>query len=65
MSSVVSENMVAIDDFIKYVSFQPRFLRAIYIKTLGLHQSNQMLVARVVVWFVGQWVALGITGLAA
>jgi len=57
--------MVAVDDFIKYVSFQPRFLHEIYIKTLGLHQSNQMLVARVVVWFVGQWVALGITGLAA
>jgi hypothetical protein len=64
-ASIVSEDVVAVDDFIKHVPFQPRFLYKVYVQTLGLHGGNKVFAARKVVWFEDHWFAIGIAGLSA
>jgi hypothetical protein len=64
-ASVVSKDVVAIDDFIERVPFQPRFLYKVYVQTLGLHGDKEVFITCIVVWFMDQWFAIGITGLLA
>ncbi len=64
-ASVVSKDVVAIDDFIKCIPFQPRFLYKVYVQTLGLHGGNKVFVTHIVMWFMHQWFAIRITGLLA
>ncbi len=64
-ASIVSKDVVAIDDFIERVPFQPRSLYKIYVHTLGLHGGNEVFIMCVVVWFMDQWFAISIVGLLA
>ncbi len=64
-ASIVPKDVVFIDDFIKCVPFQPRLLYEVYVQTLGLHGGNNVFVTHIVVWFIDQWFAIGITGLLA
>ncbi len=44
---VESEDVVAVDNLIKHVPFQPCFLLNVYIQALGLHRSNKVFVTRI------------------
>jgi hypothetical protein len=61
-ASIVSDDVVAIDDFVKCIPFQPHFLYKVYVQTLGLHGGNKVFLMCIVVWFMDQWFAIGITG---
>ena len=47
--SIVSEDVIAVDDFVKGVVFKPSLLHKVYIKILGLHYVDEVLIACVIV----------------
>ena len=53
LSSIVSEDVVSIDDFIEGISFQPGLLNKVYIEAFSFHHATEMFVPRVVVGLIG------------
>ena len=64
LSTIVSENMVAIDNFVKGIPFQPGFLYKVNIEILGFHHGDEVLVARVIMGRSGYQFAISISGKA-
>ena len=64
-SAVVSEDMIAIDDFVKGIPFEPGLLYKVDVKALGFHHGNEMLIACVAVQLSGYQFAVSISGEAA
>ena len=62
LSSIVSEDVVSIDDFIEGISFQPDLLYKVYIKAFSFRHANEMLVSRVVVGLSGYQFANSVSG---
>ena len=46
--SIVAENMVSIDDFVKDISFHPCLLDEVYVKLLQLHHHDEVFIPRVI-----------------
>jgi hypothetical protein len=61
-SSIVSENMVAIYDFIEGVSFYPGLLYKVYVEALSFHHANAVFVECVVIRLSGHQFTNGVTG---
>ncbi len=61
LSAVVSEDMIAIDDFVEGISFQPGLLYKVDVKALGCH-AIEMLIACVVVRLGGYQFAISVSG---
>ena len=64
-ASVVSEDVVAVDDFVECIPFQPCFLYKVYILAFSLHGGNKVFIACIVVLFMNHRFAIGVTGLSA
>ncbi len=54
LASVMSEDVVIIDDFVKGIIFDPCFLYEVYVKLAGFHGGNEMLISGIIMWVVGQ-----------
>ena len=52
-ATIMSEDVISVDDFVKYISFEPCFLDKINIEVFCFHYGNEMFVACVVVWLSG------------
>ena len=61
LSSIVSEDVVSIDDFIKGISFQPGLLYKVNIEAFSFHHANEMFVARVIVGLIGYQFAISVS----
>ncbi len=64
-SAVVSEDVIAIDDFVEGISFEPGLLYEVDVEAFGFHHGNEVLIACVVVWLSGYQFAVVILGEAA
>ena len=53
LAAIMSEDMISVDDFVEYVSFEPGFLDKIDIESFCFHHGNEMFVTCVIVWFSG------------
>ncbi len=65
LSAIVSEDGIAVDDFVEGVPLQPSLLDEVDFEALGCHQANEMLIACVVVGRGGDEVAIRVSGNAA
>ena len=52
-ATIVSEDVISIDDFVEDISFEPCFLDEMNIKVFVFHHGNEMFIACVVVWLIG------------
>ena len=62
LPSIVSEDVVSIDDFIEGISFQPGLLYKVYIKAFSFHHANEMFVSHVAVGLSGYQFAISVSG---
>ena len=62
LPTIVSEDVVTIDNLVEGISFQPGLLYKIYVEVLGFHHANEVFVACVVIGCGGYQFAVGISG---
>ncbi len=65
LAAVVAKDVVSIDDFIKYIVFQPCFLDEVNVKLFEFHGGDEVFISGVVVWLIRSEFSVGVAGAAA
>ena len=51
--TIMSEEVISVDDFVEYIALEPCFLNKVNIEVFCFHHNNKMFVACVVVCLIG------------
>ncbi len=64
-TSIVLEDVVVVDDFIKGVIFKPCFLYEVYPKLVGFHGGDKVLISGIIMWVIQASFAIRVARAAA
>ncbi len=65
LASVVSEDVVFVDDFVKGLIFEPCFLYEVDVKLVGFHGGDEVLISGIIMWVIQASFAIRVAGAAA
>ena len=49
LAAIMSEDMISVDDFVEYISFEPGFLDKVDVESFCFHHGNEVFVSCIVV----------------
>ncbi len=65
LASVVSEDVVVVDDFVKGIIFKPCLLYEVDVKLVGFHGGNEVLISGIIMWVIRASFAIRVARAAA